>query len=389
GLVSVDDEDEQLGRLVEANRPAAIDFAARLLRKGLIDGALAAGIRSFAKTIQGFMKLAQGGRAPQSVAQLLEDIQALQQQRQPPQAQAQTQTQRAANGEAPPPSGGTGRLNETASYQNILYNWTRVYDHPAAGEAELTTLVQQLLQQVPLHVTGVEAAFFRACVEAALSFYDQSTASGRTALRGTAGYQVADALVKLVVYLTKLGEQGDLKPVRMFLSSVVLVIVHTHATSPDLFSAYQKPFFRLLCGLLSEAHAARRDAEEWCTDEVFRGIIVLLGEALQLLAPTCVPGFGFVWLMLVSHRFFFPRLAEDRASWPLAAGLLESQLRFLEPFTVTGQITESLKLLYRGVICVILVVLHDYPEFLASYALQLCDAVPANCVQLRNLLLSA
>ncbi|KAJ2077343.1 CCR4-NOT core subunit cdc39 [Coemansia sp. RSA 988] len=381
GLVSVDDEDEQLGRLVEANRPAAIDFAARLLRKGLIDGALAAGIRSFAKTIQGFMKLAQGGRAPQSVAQLLEDIQGLQ--------QTQTQVQRTTDGEAPPASGGAGGLNETASYQNILFNWTRVYDHPAAGEAELTTLVQQLLQQVPLHVTGVEAAFFRACVEAALSFYDQSATSGRTALRGTTGFQVADALVKLVVYLTKLGERGDLKPVRMFLSSVVLVIVHTHATSPEVFGAYQKLFFRLLCGLLSEAHAARRDAEAWCTNDVFRSIISLLGEALQLLTPMCVPGFAFVWLMLVSHRFFFPRLVEDRTSWPLAAGLLESQLQFLEPFTVTGQITESLKLLYRGVICVILVVLHDYPEFLSSYALQLCDVVPANCVQLRNLLLSA
>ncbi|PIA15624.1 Not1-domain-containing protein [Coemansia reversa NRRL 1564] len=379
GLVSVDDEDEQLGRLIKANRPAAIDFAARLLRKGLIDGALSSGIRSFAKTIQGFMKLAQSGRAPQSVAQLLEDIQDLQQQQPPP----------IVNGEARPSSGATGRLNETASYQNILYNWTRVYDHPAAGEAELTTLVQQLLQQVPLHVTGVKAAFFRACVEAALSFYDQSAALGRTALGGAACYQVADALVKLVVYLTKLGERGDLKPVRMFLSSVVLVIVHTHATSPDVFGAYQKPFFRLLCGLLSEAHAARRDADAWCTREVFRGIIELLGEALQLLTPARVPGFSFVWLMLVSHRFFFPCLAEDRASWPLAAGLLESQLQFLEPFTVTGQITESLKLLYRGVICVILVVLHDYPEFLASYALQLCDAVPSNCVQLRNLLLSA
>ncbi|KAJ2793270.1 CCR4-NOT core subunit cdc39, partial [Coemansia furcata] len=54
-----------------------------------------------------------------------------------------------------------------------------------------------------------------------------------------------------------------------------------------------------------------------------------------------------------------------------------------------GQISESLKLLYRGMVCVILVVLHDFPEFLAGYALKLCDSIPANCVQLRNLLLSA
>ncbi|KAJ2471312.1 CCR4-NOT core subunit cdc39, partial [Coemansia sp. RSA 2322] len=427
GLVSIDDEDDQLGRLVEANRLAAIDFAARFLREAFIDGAVSADIRSFAKTIQAFVKLAHSGRAPPIVTQLLEDIQNAQQQQQqqrlegqapptPPElhpsshpSQPRLPSERPAGTSASSAAVGApdfaatavpaSRAQETASYQHILLNWTRVYDHPAAGEAELTTLVRQLQQQVALQESAVAAAFFRACVEAAISFYDQTVAAARlsaqeggAAAPGAASYQVSDALVKLVVYLTKLGRsdgQADLLPMRMFLSSIVLTIVNTHTSSPELFGAYQRPFFRLLCSVLHETNSAYQGEEAWCTDECLHSITDLLGDALMLLSPSFVPGFSFVWLMLVSHRHFFPRLMKSKESWPLAAALLERQLEFMRPFIASGQISESMKLLYRGMVCVILVVLHDFPEFLADYALKLCDFIPANCVQLRNLLLSA
>ncbi|KAJ2746614.1 CCR4-NOT core subunit cdc39 [Coemansia sp. BCRC 34301] len=425
GLVGIEDEDDQLGRLVEANRQTAIDFAARFLRSALLDGAVSTDIRSFSKTIQSFVKLAHSGRAPPIVTHLLEDIQAAQQQQQQQQQQrSTTQAQKSPSGFHPSSSSSSqlclqsealsgakigparassvepaSRSQETASYQHILLNWMRVCNHPAAGEAELTTLVRQLQQQVPLQESAVAAAFFRACVEAAMSFYDQTaTAStqplheGGSAPPGAAGYQVADALVKLVIYLTKLGRNGnhtDLLPMRMFLSSVALTVVHVHSSSPESFGACQRPLFRLLCSVLHETNPAYQGEEAWCTVECLRAITGLLGETLLLLSPSFVPGFNYVWLMLVSHRHFFPRLVESKETWPLAAALLESQLVFLQPFIASGQASESLKLLYHGVVCVILVVLHDFPEFLAGYALLLCDSIPANCVQLRNLLLSA
>lgn len=36
-----------------------------------------------------------------------------------------------------------------------------------------------------------------------------------------------------------------------------------------------------------------------------------------------------------------------------------------------------------------LVLLHDFPEFLSEYYFTLCDAVPSSCIQLRNIILSA
>ncbi|KAJ2572236.1 CCR4-NOT core subunit cdc39 [Coemansia sp. RSA 1813] len=411
GLVSVEDQDTQLARLVDAGRPTAVDFAVRLLRKTIIDKATATSIRSFSKAIQALVKLAQNGRAAPAVTQLLEDIQSSQQQQQQPQVQQQQELQQEEQEQQDKPvlaigpsptqlsagaSAGAGasatpdqekRTQETASYQHILLNWARVYNHPAAGEAELTTLVRQLLQQVPLHDTSIAAAFFRACVEAAITFYEQSIRTARAN-----GHQMADALVKLVVYLVKLGGNDiktSLQPLQMFLSSVALEIVQTHMTTPELFYLHQRPYFRLLCNVLYEFNDAHRAKESWCSDECMDKAVSVLGETLYLLNPTFVPGFSFVWLMLVAHRYFFPRLMEKKEKWSLAASLLEYQIRFLEPFIADGQITESLKLLYRGMVCVILVILHDFPEFLAEYALRLCDSIPASCVQLRNLLLSA
>jgi CCR4-NOT transcription complex subunit 1 len=36
-----------------------------------------------------------------------------------------------------------------------------------------------------------------------------------------------------------------------------------------------------------------------------------------------------------------------------------------------------------------LVLLHDFPEFLSEYYFSLCDAIPARCAQMRNIVLSA
>ncbi|KAI8325243.1 Not1-domain-containing protein [Martensiomyces pterosporus] len=408
GLISIGDEDDQLARLIESSRPAAVDFAARLVRKAVINRAVPASIQSFPKIVQAFVKLAQSGRAPPVVAQLLEDIQALQQSGRPSKSPQDThpasaaeppllQQSTSASSDQP---GALRRSQETASYQQILFNWARVYDHPAAGEPELATLVRQLQQQVPLHDANVAAAFFRACVEAAADFYGQSVVSAQAAARGGSaapgvGYQVADALVKLAVYLTKLGpDEGDtsladLRTLRMFLSSVALTVVYTHSVRQELFAAQQKLYFRLFSSVLYELNAARSAEEAWCTDKCLHDAIALFGETLLTLSPAFVPGFSFSWLMLASHRHFFPRLMESKESWPMASSIIETQTTFLEPFIISGQLTDSLKLLYRGMVCVILVVLHDFPEFLADYALKLCNSIPANCVQLRNLLLSA
>ena len=45
--------------------------------------------------------------------------------------------------------------------------------------------------------------------------------------------------------------------------------------------------------------------------------------------------------------------------------------------------------MYEGILRVLLVLLHDFPTFLAGYHLSLCNVIPDTCVQLRNIVLSA
>ena len=52
-------------------------------------------------------------------------------------------------------------------------------------------------------------------------------------------------------------------------------------------------------------------------------------------------------------------------------------------------ITPVAKDLYRGVLRILLILHHDFPEFLAENHYRLCNIIPAHCTQLRNLVLSA
>lgn len=45
--------------------------------------------------------------------------------------------------------------------------------------------------------------------------------------------------------------------------------------------------------------------------------------------------------------------------------------------------------LYKGVLRILLILHHDFPEFVAENHFQFCNVIPAHCAQLRNLVLSA
>lgn len=46
-------------------------------------------------------------------------------------------------------------------------------------------------------------------------------------------------------------------------------------------------------------------------------------------------------------------------------------------------------MILQGTLRVLLVLLHDFPEFLCEYHFELCNMIPPSCIQMRNLILSA
>lgn len=61
----------------------------------------------------------------------------------------------------------------------------------------------------------------------------------------------------------------------------------------------------------------------------------------------------------------------------------------MSPFLKSAEFQTSSRDLYRGSLRLLLVLLHDFPEFLSEYYFTLCDVIPPHCIQLRNIILSA
>lgn len=120
-------------------------------------------------------------------------------------------------------------------------------------------------------------------------------------------------------------------------------------------------------------------------------ILFVFGGAFSALQPARLPGFAFAWLELISHRNFMAKLllAKSQKGWPLFQRLLSELFHFLEPYLRSAELTDPIRLLYKGTLRVLLVLLHDFPEFLCDYHFSFCDAIPPSCIQMRNLILSA
>lgn len=63
--------------------------------------------------------------------------------------------------------------------------------------------------------------------------------------------------------------------------------------------------------------------------------------------------------------------------------------KFSQPFLKQSLFSDGIRLLYKGTLRILLVLLHDFPEFLCSYHFSFMDAIPIHCIQMRNLILSA
>jgi CCR4-NOT transcription complex subunit 1 len=81
--------------------------------------------------------------------------------------------------------------------------------------------------------------------------------------------------------------------------------------------------------------------------------------------------------------------APEKQGWSTFHKLLISLFRFLSPFLSSASMHGGSAELYKGTLRILLVLLHDFPEFLSEYYYSLCDALPARCVQMRSIILSA
>ncbi|KAN0062874.1 CCR4-NOT core subunit cdc39 [Thecaphora frezii] len=368
GLINIAELDIQLAKLIMRDfRASVIDFAANLALQCLREPACATR-QQLANTIEALHRAVQRGKATNAAAEFLEELEG-------GQLKAKIDI-------------GNTALREQLAY--CFAEWVRLFQQSPNSEKSFIDFVTQLQTQGILKGEEISSMFFRVCTEVSVDSYIKQKAVGGSMASGI--FCPIDAFSKLVVLMIKYhadptgtnNEQAKVHYLTKILSIVVLVLAQSHEELGPHFQ--QKPFFRLFSSLLHDLHLTESNL-----GNAYVQTLLAISNTLNTLQPSFFPGFTFSWMSLVSHRLFMPKLllANGREGWSAFHRLFASLLRFMAPFLRKAQLQETSRQLYKGTLRILLVLLHDFPEFLCDYHQSFCDIVPPSCIQLRNLILSA
>lgn len=296
--------------------------------------------------------------------------------------------------------------NERSRIQQIhcqytFNEWLSLCGQPNPSEKVLGAFISQLHLQQTLNSQEDVALFLRICIDCAVDAYEQDEGNGVNE-----GYFAIDGLAKLIVLLVKhQGEaDGAVKAskaayMNSLLSLVVLILNNHHVMRGEHFN--QRVFFRLFSSILCEWNDLARYSFHQDPD-----MALVFADCFLMLQPRYLPAFTYSWMMLVSHRMFMPallKLPDDDVSIIAGESTAANRTKGWEPYiniveVMFAYISDMLKPpialsiakdLYRGALRMLLILHHDFPEFLAENHFRLCNAIPSHCTQLRNLVLSA
>lgn len=253
--------------------------------------------------------------------------------------------------------------------------WVKLYQH-ANSDAVFSNFVVELSKYNIFQTDDATCLFFRVCTELSIDAWAKSY---KTISPPVLSFQAIDAFSKLVVYILKFRLVTTSNAQEFFskiLSILVLILVSNHQTQKQKFN--QKPFFRLFLSLCFDLNSAN----------LLPTFIESLAVTYHSLQPKFVPGFTYSWVSLISHSLFMPVFLSEKQLWPCFIKLLVDLLSFLSPFLIP-KMSDASRFLYKACLRIILVILHDFPDFLCEYYYPLCAVIPMNSLQLRNLILSA
>ena len=259
-------------------------------------------------------------------------------------------------------------------------------------ERSFVAFVRQLHQSGALHDSDDSAHFFRACIEMSSTHFHRSVNQPHWGNQDTP-YIHIDALAKLIAYMVVFkgdseADETDDKPKAMdaIMRLVLLIMIDHHSKQREHWNG--KIYFRLFSTLLCEIHGLRHSLGAGQEHELMK----VFAQGLLVMQPRYFSGFTYAWLALIGHRLFVPQMlagsGRSNGGWECYIKLTEVLFTTLGDLLKTEE-TGSLQEFYRGITRYLLMLHHDFPEFLMENHTQLNSAIPASCFQLHNIVNSA
>jgi CCR4-NOT transcription complex subunit 1 len=246
-------------------------------------------------------------------------------------------------------------LREQVTY--LLEHWIRIWSETPGSEKAYASYLSLLQQQGVLKTEDNSERFFRITTELCIESCFNNSKSSEVDSRGRPQlqYGVVDAFSKLVVLLVKYADPVTvntsakinlLTRVLSIITRVLLSDYRQHAANSGggkLEGARgkrfdQRAYYRLFVNLLQDLNAP-----DPVLDASNFQVLTAFANCFHSLQPLFVPGFGFAWLELISHRMFMPNLliAKQHKGWPPLQRLLVDLFRFLEPYLRTAELNDG------------------------------------------------
>mmetsp|Transcript_379 Transcript_379/g.406 ORF Transcript_379/g.406 Transcript_379/m.406 type:complete len:1182 (-) Transcript_379:24-3569(-) len=365
-LIQLNEFDKIMGKAIENDNQMAIQFAARLIKEMLLSSRVVANteVQDTVAALRAAKDRFPGNDELGRVAIGLNEI------------SSESRT-------VPTMSAEKARLREVI--EGKFNEWLNLtLEEPFINSEKVPTFVKSLEPLGLLNFDDKIEFFFKTIAEIAIS---------RSRFTDEAYYAPIDSFTKLsqvIIVLARSSQKS--KILGKVLSAVKSLIVA--AASEPIFN--QRPYFRILLDILTES----TQPNVVFPDQVLvQELLLPIAKIFHELNPCRVPAFAFSWLELISHRFFLPKMlrtvnisAERRVPsthWKKMHLLLMDLFKFIYLNFSKVPLTDSLKAFYQGVLRMLLILMHDFPEFLCDYHSDFCDYIPEHCCQMKNLVLSA
>ena len=201
----------------------------------------------------------------------------------------------------------------------------------------------------------------------------------------------ADALARLIVLMFELqpkvnGSVTGSKLEWLETTLTCVVMIYVQSFKQGYAACGSRSFFRLYSAL-----AFGLPTVESVDLEDRHAPLLHLAKSLILLEPSKFPTFAFSSLTLISHRTLMPALVRDsgEAGRDMYCQMINSHIAYVGTMMNSTETGVATKDYYRGLVRLLLVLHHDFPNFVADYAYQMLKVVPPVCSQMRELIVTA
>lgn len=262
--------------------------------------------------------------------------------------------------------------------------WVHLYSNQNASPKASELFIKQLQAKEIIRSRDDFFLFVRTAIDLSVDRYEQLLHSGAA----NEAYIVVDALSRLVGAFIGMHSDDAASKVS-FIDSIVtlvsMVLNHHHIKRGEHFN--QRVFFRLLSMILHEIH----NVSDGFSEDETKSLMLKLAARFDSIGPLYLPGFAFGWLSLIQHRTFLPVILQlpETAGWQAVVKLISQLLNCLGQHLKAFNVSTVAKEIYRATLKLLVVLQHDFPEFLAANHVTFCSLIPPHCTQLLNAVLSA